>query len=347
VFLSYPVVASSAGVAASTTAWVRTGLLVACLATPRSSWSQGSDGAAIERAVALADQADAMFQRGEFGRALDTFRKARNLSDAPTFRLREAECLEKLGRWTEAVQMYARTGGMALDHNASEPFRQAVQRAGRQGQALQARLSRVSVVVDGADLDTVAVFIDGVPVPRAYWLSGWFVFPGEHTVATRKGASQTSTRILGHEGYSTRVNMHLNASGDARDAGETEGSASVDESRTTGGELQRTSGWISVGVGVAGLATWGITSYLAYQSKAKLNDHHSCEDHKCYSSASDDVNTYMNLRTASGVGFYLGLVGVGAGALLLLSAPSAPAPGTAARVRPWLGLGAAGLDGIF
>jgi hypothetical protein len=72
----------------------------------------------------------------------------------------------------------------------------------------------------------------------------------------------------------------------------------------------------------------------------------TCVDGKCPTSASGDVDSVNSLRTISTVGFAVGVVGLGAGVALLLAAPPSSESEKAA-VRPWVGLGAAGMAGRF
>jgi len=100
---------------------------------------------------------------------------------------------------------------------------------------------------------------------------------------------------------------------------------------------------VSLGVGGAGLVAWAVAGGLAI---AKKNDLSSECQATCPLSASDDRNAYEAMREASTVGFVVGLVGAGAGATLLLSAPRGARTSTG-TLTPWIGPQGAGISGRF
>ena len=80
--------------------------------------------------------------------------------------------------------------------------------------------------------------------------------------------------------------------------------------------MQRTLGWVGLGVGGAGLVFGGVTGLVVLSKKSALEDD-GCVDARCYSDQADDVDSYNSMRTLSTVGFAVGGLGVAAGAALL------------------------------
>ena len=125
-----------------------------------------------------------------------------------------------------------------------------------------------------------------------------------------------------------------------------EGDTSEEDAQAAS-STQRTLGWVALGVGAAGTATFAITGGLALSNRNKLDNSESCDTntHHC-TNREWDVNAYNRTKTAATVAFPIGVVGLGTGLTLLLTAPSSKTQETAG-VHPWFGIGSAGLEGRF
>jgi len=108
--------------------------------------------------------------------------------------------------------------------------------------------------------------------------------------------------------------------------------------------VQRTLGWIGVGVGGAGIAVGAVVGgvVLARQSALEEDDQ-GCPDACTDAGAVDDYN---RLRIVSGAAFIGGAVVAAAGAVLLITAPR-PAPSVAVGVRASHRGTALGFSGAF
>jgi hypothetical protein len=71
----------------------------------------------------------------------------------------------------------------------------------------------------------------------------------------------------------------------------------------------------------------------------------ACRDKLCPSSSRGDVDAISRNATISTIGFGTALVGLGVGVWGLLQ--DRPTSHDTASVRPWLGLGSAGIGGSF
>ena len=120
--------------------------------------------------------------------------------------------------------------------------------------------------------------------------------------------------------------------------------AAADADTTPDGSMQRTFGWVGIGVGGAGILFGTVTGLMAVSNRSDL-DANGCVDSGCYLDQKDDVDSYNALRTISTVGFVIGFVGAAAGVTLLLTAPESPSSGV--ETHAWLGLGSAGVAGRF
>ena len=133
----------------------------------------------------------------------------------------------------------------------------------------------------------------------------------------------------------------------------------------TKGSSNKTLAIVALGVGGVGLVVGGITGVMAMGKASDLDG--KCPDGKCTDPAlQSDIDSYKTLGTISTVGFIVGVVGVGAGVVLWLTAPkentaakggsryaTVPVKTTRAsrdegvKVTPVIGLGSLGLSGTF
>jgi hypothetical protein len=301
-------------------------LLVAALSSPLAPAQQPSDEERA-RAASLAAEGDVLWGRADFAGALERFQNARRLVPVPSLALREAECVEKLGRWVDALAAFRNVARTRLAPSAPEPHRRAVEEAARRAASLEARLPKVVLALDDPEPQSIAVRVDGRDVPAPDWARGFPVDPGRHRIAASKGSLRTETTVVAEEGKVSRVRVGFESQGGAAPPGST----------------HRTLGWVALGVGGAGLLLGTVSGAVAMSRRSTLDQ--SCVDARCPSSSRGEVDGYNTLRTVSTVGFGVGLAGAAAGAVLLLTAPSAPESGSAALVRPWVGPSHAGLAG--
>lgn len=109
--------------------------------------------------------------------------------------------------------------------------------------------------------------------------------------------------------------------------------------------LWRTAGWISSGVGAAGIVVGSVSGLMALSKRDHLNDS-GCVDGRCPRALSGDVDTLNTYRTVSSAGFIVGGVGLAAGATFLFVLPRHERK-SSAQLAPWIGPGLAGMTGEF
>ena len=105
-------------------------------------------------------------------------------------------------------------------------------------------------------------------------------------------------------------------------------------------------GYVGFGVGAAGFVTGTI---LAAATLAKASSI-QCTDPTCQQASSDAAGSARDLGLAAIVAYCVSAAGVGVGvADLLLYKPGSSTTTSASRasVRPWIGVGAAGVSGAF
>lgn len=326
-------------------------VLVGLLASAPLS-AQTVDDSTRNAARELASQAAGAYEKGDYERARDLYHRAYALLPAPTLSLREARALDKLGKLVEAVEAYVRTSRTQLTPSSPEAFRQAVQSAEDELAKLRPRVPKLEVSLDGADPASTRVTLDGKAIQPALIGVAQPVNPGTHEIeAITDGKSGRATITLA-EGERKAITVKLTddpnavapeASGDAPPEVAVEQAPSPEADRG-GGFPHATLGWVSLGVGAAGLGAGVVTGLMATSKHSSAED--GCPDGKCPqgSQAADDMESFRTLRTVSTIGYAVGLVGVAAGVTLLITAPSKP---SAAHVSPFIGVGSAGVTGRF
>lgn len=290
-----------------------------------------------------------------------------------------AVCHEQIGKtasaWAEFVEVV--TEAQRVGRADRERF--ARQRA----RALERGLSRLTISVspETAQLSDLRVRRDDVVVGPAAWGVAAPVDPGDHVVqATAPGKQTWSTHVsIGSSGDQKTIQVpelgdlaaassdspsstDSSASGDSTAAPVSGIAADTKEAPAeppapTGdvGSSQRIAGWV---VGGAGIVSLGLGTYFGVDAISKSND----AKRRCSLSSCTDPGAIQENSTAKSDALFAditlggGLVAVGVGVYLLLSAPSAPAPATPSstdaqqpaqsrlQLMPWIGRSAAGFS---
>ena len=259
--------------------------------------------AARVQARSLANEAANAYARAEYQAADRLFARAYALVPAPTIALLHARTLVKLGRLIEASAAYERAARAELTPHAPDAFRLAAAESRQEGDALRRRVPRLRVTLPGPDNSpSTRVLLDGQPLPRANW-SAWVALdPRAHTLELeRDGAIVVREEIVLREG---EARVHA-----------------LRPPRRVAGDRQRLAGWISLGTGGVGLAV-GIGTGLA-AGAAHSDAERACAERVCEpgSAGADALQRFYDYRTVSTVAYAVGGVGLGLGAVLLLTAP--------------------------
>jgi hypothetical protein len=318
--------------------------LVAALAATAAAQP---DDAAKNAARELAEEGAKAMEAQDFARAQDLYHRAYALVPAPTLSVRRARALEKAGRWVEALEAYVRTTRTSLDADAPPAFREAVAEAHAELAALRPRVPRAVIVIKGVDRksNTLTVTVDGKPLSAALLGVPAPIDPGEHElVATTTSGGEARAKLVIGEREKKTVELVLPAGTEP----EVEAAApSVEPVRADTGtppppSSQKTWALVAMGVGALGLGVGVTTGVMATSKHQSAED--GCPNGTCPpgSTGADDAESFRSLRAISTIGYVVGVVGVGAGATLWLTAPKRPA-----RVGVWMGPAAAGVRGSF
>jgi hypothetical protein len=290
-------------------------------------------------------------------KAEDLFRRAEALYHAPTLCVGLARSQAHLKKYVESWENYHRVIVDGLPANANPAMVQALSDAKAEIDGVAAKRSLVTITVSGPSSPNVTV--DDQAIPAAGLGVERPVDPGTHVVkATAQGYQPAETSFTVDEGASAKAALEMkpDASASAAPAGgavtTTAGGATPGadtQGGAHGGSMQRTLGWVALGVGAAGLITGTIAGILVLSQHSDLST--QCSTGTCDPSHSSDLDSYHTKGTISTVGFVVGAVAAAGGAVLLLTAPKKSAATTGAStgpyVTPYVGLGSVGAVGAF
>jgi hypothetical protein len=265
----------------------------------------------------LAAQGAEAFEQRDFLRALELFRRASAIIQAPTITLMEARTLVELGRLVEALEKYAATQRMLdLDPN-NDVFRQAADAAARETEPILQRIPTLRVRVHVKNpAEKFELLIDGRKVPPQLAAVDRPFDPGPHRVEVRGSSGAVATReVMLAERAHEDVELELEPAPPPRDPIAAPAPAPERTASTP------TLGWVIAGSGLAFTAVGAITGVMALNHKSELDA--ACRP-GCPASSAGDIRAFRSERTLSYVGFGLGALGLGAGAYLIVTSSSHP-----------------------
>lgn len=296
------------------------------------------DDASRGTARQLATEGSEFYTRGDFLQALDRFQRAYAVVKLPTVGIWSARALVKLNRLVEASERYRELARTELPEDAPDAHRAAVAAATLEREQLLPQVPRIRVLLEGASLSEVSIFVDDQPFQSAFVGVQRFIDPGEHRLVARRGADvlKQPFRILA--GETRDVTIQFVAVPEPDGAPQPAPSVPITEQpqpREQGvlGSYQRPVAFATLGVGALGLATSAILGFSASSQESRLRGR--CPDGNCEPEEHGAVDRFETTKTLTYVGLGAGTLFVGLGGFLLLSEPGAPeAARVAVRVSP-------------
>jgi hypothetical protein len=309
------------------------------IAPPARAVAQPSAASARDRARKLANRAYALFQKGSYEEANQLFHEADQTFHAPTLVVMVARSYVKLGKLADAETAYQLTVDERLPETAPPEFHKAQKDAASELAALQAQVPRlVLTFAEPADADRAEVRLDGLPVAPGRLEKPISLNPGEHTVVVQAPGAEpvTHTRTWG-AGQVERIEI---APLGPQSRPVTAPSADGTETGLLAGGL------VSLGVGVAGLLMGIVAGQMALDAQSELEER--CPSKWCLPEDEELARSAEQNATLSTVGFVVGGVAAGVGAVLLgVAVATASEPSSPPAVALRLGPGTASLVGRF
>jgi hypothetical protein len=323
-----------------------------CLGHATQASAQELDDQTRSAARELATEGSTLYQQSDFEGAYDRFNRAFQLVQKPNVGIWAARSLVRGGHWVEASERYLELERFALPQGSAPDQVQAVQDAARERRELLGRLPSIKVIVEGADPTSVFVSLNGQLVKPALIGAKQPVNPGKLLVKGVRGEQVVEASVELGEAQFREVRLVFKGAAPTN-APPAEGAAptatptaAVPPAAANGSNL-RLYGFIGLGVGGAALITGGIFAGLAASDKSDLDA--GCPERRCPPALHDQNDAYGTKKTISSLGLIGGAVLAGAGAVLVLTAPSRPpaTQGRAIQFRGYLSVAGGGVMGAF
>jgi hypothetical protein len=312
----------------------------------------GTDSAAQQRYA----RGRELFFAKQYADALKEFRAANELLASPNTRLYIARCERELGHAAAAFVEYERAATEAADRARTDPrYTTTRDHARSESAALEPKLGRLVVKVPKAPEGT-SVTVAGQAVPRAGWDLPTPIDPGEvEVVASAPGRLTLKKKLTASAGQTSELTITLEeAPAGAAPAvappvptapttappPSSEGTQVVEpptEPKTTGGGA-RTVGFITLGVGVVGVAGFAIFGAMAKSRYDEVMT--ACGNRRCADSSNDaKIDDGAKKQVIANVSLTVGAVAAAIGLVLITTGgPTAvDPPKNAASLRLWGG----------
>ena len=316
------------------------GLLCAVLLTSPARAEPNEADRATARSLAL--EGHAALQSKDYKTAADRFGRADTLVHAPTLVVDWARALQGLGRFVEAHEKYEQVLREGVTSSSPKSWTRALEDAKKELDALKPRLGWVIVVLK--EPTEASVTIDDVVVPAAALGVKRAADPGFPEVkATAPGYEPFKQTVTVGPGEEKTLEVTMIK---APEVAAAPVQASNDVYRGRPSQTRRIASFVVLGVGGAALLAGGITGAMALKKRSDLRS--ECVNSVCQSSSAKKISTYHTYGTISAATLGVGVLGVGAGVVLLLTEPK-PETSSDAHLqwRPLIGPGVVGAEGTF
>lgn len=307
-------------------------VVLAILLGSTGAWAGGApiDKASKEQWKAAAKTfkvADDLYDAKKYEEAITAYRASYDIVASPNPRLMMARSMRELGRLGQA---YLEMQGALADAEAAaaqdpKKYSETVRAARDELEALKARVALLSLEVKNAPPGTKlevagrAVDLESLEHPLA-------LEPGAVVIVAQVPGKPDNRRELALEaGTSTSLHIDLTpgAPAEAPSVAPTKSELPPPEPverKIEPSSSTRTWAYVAGGVGVAGLVTFGIFGALDNSKFSGLDS--DCPDGHCPPDRQADIDAGRRYQTIANVGLVVGVIGVGAGAVLFLTSSS-------------------------
>jgi tetratricopeptide (TPR) repeat protein len=294
-----------------------------------------------------------LLKAGKVDQALVAFEAAHDTVAQPEAALMIARAQQSMGELVKAHAAYTRAVAEAeAALGSDEKQREVLQAAKRELVDLEGVLARLTIKLRYAP-DGTNVTIDGEALGTRQLGEPILVPPGQiKVVAQSPDGREASRQVTLTAGQDAKVELAFVRDDAGQDApvaepqSETVVAAPSDPeaSPSSPGSGKRTAAFIAGGVGVAGLATFGVLGTMSNSKYSELEE--ACPNAQCSSDEQANIDEGKLYQTLANIGLVVGVVGLGtSAALFLMGGPRQPEQ--AARVQLRVGLRSIELRGSF
>lgn len=283
-------------------------VLVSILLAGRAQADDRTSAAVAEKLFA---DGRALMAAGRVAEACPKFLESQRLDPGVGTLLNLGECYERLGRtasawasYREAVEGARRAGSL-----------QRADFAAARAEAVAAKLAYLTVRVQARHAG-MKITLNGIDMGEPTWGTPIPVDPGRQVVeAVAKGRAPFRTQK--DVGMAETVVIDVPALAEAPSPPPSTGEADR-------GSTRRTIGWVATGMGVVLLAAGTVLGLIAISQNNEARDQH-CSTVDCDARGVSMIRDARELASLSTISFIAGGVVSAAGAVILLTAPSAHA----------------------
>ena len=286
--------------------------------------------------------------KGNLQGALKAFAQADAIMHVPTTGMELARAYAAVGQLVEARDIALFVMRIPEAPNDPAPFRVAREAARAFDDELEPRIPslviRVTGIVEGVrptvTIDGVAVSSDPPEQPQP-------VDPGHHAIVAKAGTATATREIDVAERDAKEVTLELGSAAAPAVVG-----ASGEKAQSRGQSLAPVLVYGGFGLAAVGIAVGAVTGIVSIADTNIIKSSGQCRNDLCSPAEHGALVSANAMATASTVSFAVAGAGAVAGVIGLLLRPSpspseTPPSSNAARIEPWLGIGAMGLRGRF
>ena len=280
-----------------------------------------------------------LFKAGKFDEAIKVFEQAYEVVADPEARLMIARAQQNQGELLKAHAEYsAAVAELEASVQHGDKYRDLLKRAQQELAELEGVVSWVTIKLRHAPAGT-SVTIEGEPVEKEKLGRPLLLPPGlVNIVATTPDGREASRQLTLNAGQRTNVELAF-VRDDVAEPAVAEGEEQDEEeagASSSSGNGTRTAALIAGGVGIAGLATFGIFGAMSNSKYSELED--ACAGDRCDPSREDDIDAGKRFQTIANVGLAVGVIGLGtSAALFIFGSGSANEPQEAAGLNVSVG----------
>ena len=245
------------------------------------------------------------FEGERYEKALKGFHASYDAVASPNSHLMIARVQIKMGNLLEAhAELLLVIDEAAEASKKAKKYAKTLEAANHEFDELKAKIAIVKPSV-GVELQ-----LDDEIIESADWGKARVVSPGSHTYTLRTDDGR-ETRISFEAKAGSETLTHLSV---PKPTAETAAATPTSQNTPPPHAELKTLSYISAGVGVAGLATFGIFGYLNNQVSDDLES--SCPGRRCEGNQWKDAEDGRLYQTVANVGLGVGLIGIGTAAVL-------------------------------
>lgn len=308
-------------------AWVGVGIFFLSLSS-RPALADRDDTTRLA-ARSLGTSGVEAYQAGDYQKASEKLEKAYKTLRAPSLGLWSARALAKLSRLVEAAERYQEVIRLPVSGGDERVQQQAKVEAEAELTQLTPQIPSITVKLSGATADQVAITVDGEPLAASLVDENSPVNPGKHQVEGKRDSEVVQVSVEVRPGETKPVLLKFR--GGRADAANTKASpvTKPDARRpleVAPGSAKHSSrkliGFVTLGVGGAGLVLGGIAAGIAASKQGSLDDSGACRGNTCLNSQQATVDAYNTWGKVAPIGLFGGAALAAVGVTLILTAPS-------------------------